>query len=159
MRTAARSRGIDAVLLDAIGSSNDAHFERVVTLVAAGDPRSIGILGMGFKPGVDDAGASVSLRLAGSLERRGYKVSAYDRHLPGTDDQTMDLPPFSSIARFRVGSLRELVAAADTLVLCHDDDGYLEELRGIIRPSQRVVDLAGVGAMACGATDYVGVAW
>jgi GDP-mannose 6-dehydrogenase len=159
IRTLARSRDIDVALLDAIDGSNNAHFERVATLVAAGAPRTIGIVGMGFKPGIDDSGAGVSRRLAATLVRRGYNVSSYDRHLAVAIGTTVNLAQVAPNTGIQVRSLRELVAGADTIVLCHDDDAYLEELRSIVRPSQRVVDLVGVGAAACGATDYVGIAW
>jgi GDP-mannose 6-dehydrogenase len=123
------------------------------------DPAArIGIVGAGFKAGSDDLRVSPYVGLAESLARLGHSVLIYDRHLDAGSvaARTSFVPP--GVLRL-ASSIRELVEFADVLVLCHLDPCYVDELRQSVRPSQRLVDLAGAGPEAFGAASYTGICW
>jgi GDP-mannose 6-dehydrogenase len=149
---------VDVPLLGAIKSSNLAHQDRLLRLVGKDPAERIGIVGAGFKTGTGDIRGSPYVELAESLMRLGHAVCIYDRHLDAeagtarTSSGAQDIPRSAS-------SLRELVEFADVLVLCHPDQCYVEELRQLMRPSQRMVDLVGAGRKASGAASYTGICW
>ena len=81
IRSAAREKGYDPVLLDAIVEVNDRQPERMLDLLArhvdvAG--KRVAVLGLAFKAGTDDIrGSRATLVIEGLLER-GADVVAYD---------------------------------------------------------------------------------
>jgi GDP-mannose 6-dehydrogenase len=155
LRAEARLRHVDVPLLDAAVPSNEAQFARALRLIGAEACGGIGIIGATFKPGVDDTDTSVYARLGLALADRGHEVRFHDRHLAVA--KSADTP----VAHPRlclVDSLGALLEFAQTLVLCHADEAYLALLRKAALPSQRLVDLTGAGALACGAATYVSIA-
>ena len=77
----ARRHGIDVPVLDAILRSNDRHVEAAIHLIERLRRRSIGVLGLSFKPGTDDLRESPILRVIGALVGKGFSVLLHDPHL------------------------------------------------------------------------------
>ena len=88
------------------------------------------LLGMAYKPNLDDTRGSVALKVAGELIRAGYTVLYHDPHVPTVSIDGVEL---SSQPLDR--ALVERVAC--TVLLCpHDDVDY----RLIVRSARLVVD-------------------
>lgn len=78
-----RERGVEASLVEAIGSVNErqkqALLEMIVERFGEGlSGRVFGVWGLAFKPGTDDMRAAPSLETIGGLVERGAKVTAHD---------------------------------------------------------------------------------
>ena len=143
-------------MLDAIETANEAQFDRALRLIETCASGPIGFIGATFKPGVDDTGGSVYLRLGNALAARGHDVRIFDRYVAVTA-ATAAGPSGEGATPQAAASLAELIEFAQTLVLCHDDPSYLAELRRFARASQRLVDLTGV-APASSAAAYCALA-
>ena len=81
LRAAARERGYDPTLLDAVVEVNEKQPERLLGLLddridASGE--RIAVLGLAFKPGTDDVRNARSIPVIEGLFERGATVAAYD---------------------------------------------------------------------------------
>lgn len=99
---------------------------------AAGTPiRKIVTLGASYKSDVGDERESPSLEVAALLQAAGYEVSVHDPYIP----------------KFSAGTLDEMVAGADLLVMLTDHHVYQTELKpGAIKQRMRqpwIVDTRG----------------
>ena len=81
----ARRVEVDAPLLNALAPSNRAHLESIRREILARRARSVGIAGLGFKPGVADLRESPAIGLARRLRRDGIRVQLFDRHADAGD--------------------------------------------------------------------------
>lgn len=70
--------GIDLPILEGTLTSNDLHIEYAVSKIISYKPKSIGILGLGFKPNSDDVRESPSVHLIQKLKRHCTNISFYD---------------------------------------------------------------------------------
>ncbi|MBV8081976.1 MAG: UDP-glucose/GDP-mannose dehydrogenase family protein [Candidatus Eremiobacteraeota bacterium] len=76
-RTGASTRLLDAAL--AVNAAQVEHvISRLATLLDGLDHKTIGVLGLAFKPGTDDVRESPALVLARGLAGRGARVQAHD---------------------------------------------------------------------------------
>jgi UDPglucose 6-dehydrogenase len=91
----AEEAGAAARIVDAAVGVNEAQKERMVTKVleAVGDVsgRTIGLLGLAFKPNTDDMRYAASIVLAEGLSSRGATIRAFD---PVAMDNARELMPF-----------------------------------------------------------------
>lgn len=111
---AGRAAGGDPALLRAVMATNQAikrHF--VEKIVAATTPRTrLGVLGLSFKPGSDDARDTPAADILEQLLKRGRKrITAYDPMANATFHQLYPLP-----LRF-ADRLEDLAAQSDAFVL------------------------------------------
>jgi len=78
----AREAKVASDLVDATISANERQMQRMVEKIAgaAGAPRgkTIGVLGLSFKPNTDDLRAAPSLTIIAGLKRRGFRVRVFD---------------------------------------------------------------------------------
>src|SRR5262249_41879662 len=79
----AREKGQPLAIVDAVVDVNERQHRRMVDKVVAcldGDVRgkSIGVLGLSFKPETDDTRESPALAIVRALQARGARVQAYD---------------------------------------------------------------------------------
>ncbi|HEY7464336.1 MAG TPA: UDP-glucose/GDP-mannose dehydrogenase family protein [Candidatus Limnocylindria bacterium] len=159
----ARKSDIDLPLLNAAITSNAAHFERGVRLVEAAGSRDVAILGLSFKSSTDDLRESPAVALAERLIGKGCRVTIYDPDvdpalLRGANRAFMEqhLP---HLVQLLCSSLAEAVTPAGTVVVTKHWPA-LEELAGLLRDEQRIVDLVGVPALqSLGAHRYAGIGW
>ena len=70
----AKQLGLDLPVHEVILRSNDAHLERLVADMAILNTRTIGMVGLAFKPNTDDLRESAALRLAKQLLKKGKDV-------------------------------------------------------------------------------------
>jgi UDPglucose 6-dehydrogenase len=107
--------GYGATLLDAIFSVNEGTFEEVVVILTrrlgALSGKRIGILGLTYKAGTSTVRRSPALKVVEKLSAKGAKCVAYD---PQADAAEL---AESELTVERVGSVAEVAAGADALVL------------------------------------------
>lgn len=95
----ARKHGVSVPVIDSIQASNRAHSQWTLSYLRralrplAG--RTIGILGLAYKPGTDSTRRSASLELIRELTKEGAKVRAYD---PAVGDLPDDLAAVVTLA-------------------------------------------------------------
>jgi GDP-mannose 6-dehydrogenase len=159
----ARKSDLDLPLLNAALLSNTAHFERGVRLVEAAGGRNVALLGLSFKASTDDLRESPAVALAERLIGRGYRLAIYDpdvvpNSLRGTNKAFINehLPHLAELLEAR---LEDAIGAADTIVVTKRWDG-LDELRRMVGPDQRIVDLVGLDDTDAAPRErYVGIGW
>jgi GDP-mannose 6-dehydrogenase len=74
----AKGAGLDLPLIGNIAASNERHIDDAVERVVATGARSVGVLGLTFKPGTDDLRESPTLALIDRLRARGIRIVAHD---------------------------------------------------------------------------------
>jgi GDP-mannose 6-dehydrogenase len=159
----ARKSDLDLPLLNAALLSNAAHFERGVRLVEAAGGRNVALLGLSFKASTDDLRESPAVALAERLIGRGFRLAIYDpdvvpNSLRGTNKAFINehLPHLAELLEAR---LEDAIGAADTIVVTKRWDG-LDELRRMVGPDQRIVDLVGLDDTDAAPRErYVGIGW
>lgn len=144
--THAARHAVDAPLFGSILRSNDAHLRFLVDTVRAHRPKSVAIIGVGFKPGAADVRDSAPVRLVHALLDEGLHVSV-------ADSAVLDarVPPLGLAAlRAALGDPRaqaapdvaHAVAGADVVVVghpCAEDRAALVEAA----PKVPILDTAG----------------
>lgn len=78
LRAAAAAAGVPAPLPEAAEAANERRFGELEGAVLAAAPGPVGIVGIGFKPGVDELEGSPALELAGRLRAAGREVIVHD---------------------------------------------------------------------------------
>lgn len=107
LRAAAAAVGLETPLAAAVEEANEQRFAEIERLGLAAPPGPIGIVGIGFKPGVDEPEGSPALELARRWEEAGREVLVHD----------LD------------SSLRTLLDACAVVLLAEPDPQRAEELR------------------------------
>jgi GDP-mannose 6-dehydrogenase len=92
---AARRADLNLPLLESIIPSNEEHLKRTLDVILGLGRKRVGMLGLAFKPGIDDLRESPLVELAEQLIGKGYDLRIYD--------------PAVSVSRL-VGTNREYVA-------------------------------------------------
>jgi GDP-mannose 6-dehydrogenase len=139
----AKNAGLDLPLIGNIAASNDRHIEEAVERVVATGARTVGVLGLTFKPGTDDLRESPTLTLIARLQALGIRVVAHDPIIcprvfrPRATTEAL-YPDLAGTDLRR--SVEDVVAEADLLVLTQHTVDYRMETARARLP---VIDLAG----------------
>jgi GDP-mannose 6-dehydrogenase len=160
---AARRTDLDLPLLESILPSNQRHLRRTIDVVLALGKRRIGMLGLAFKPGIDDLRESPLVELAETLVGKGFDVRIHDEvvavsRLVGANREYMDahLP---HLADLMVETAAEAVDHAEVCVVGANNADVVRAVAG--KRELRVVDLVRLPDVAERRREetYVGVAW
>jgi GDP-mannose 6-dehydrogenase len=141
---AARIRGVALPMLENVLASNRHQIDRAVQLVMATQPRTVGLVGLAFKPGTDDMRESPLVELAERLLGKGMRLAIHDPHvqtnrLVGRNKAFVDqvFPHLADLLREDF----EMVAGSDVVVLGHRQPR--EVVERILGSGKTVVDLTG----------------
>ena len=154
---------LDLPVLTSILPSNRQQLERAFELVTSSEHRRIGVLGLSFKAGTDDLRESPMVDLVERLIGKGYDVRVYDHNvelatLVGANRDFI-LHQIPHISRLMVGSVDELLAHAQTVVVGTDDPAF-DKAIAAVADDQRLVDLVrGDGGIEEGPHGYDGICW
>jgi UDPglucose 6-dehydrogenase len=137
-----RAAGHEHPLLEAVRTVNEGQPARVVDLAerALGGlaGRRVGVLGLAFKGGTDDARSSPALRIVDELLERGADVSAYDPLVPAEA-----IPEHRGKIALRA-SLDDLLAACEACIVTTDAPEFASLSRApggpIVVDGRRVLD-------------------
>lgn len=157
----ALQRDLQLPLLYSMLESNQAHINRGLELIMQMPARRIGLLGLSFKSGTDDLRESPFVELGERLLGKGYDLRIYDRnveharmHGANREYITTRIPHLSNLL---VGSLDEITAHADTLVISYPDPEFRSFLPRI--PEEKtIIDLTGI-APGVSHPGYQGICW
>lgn len=155
----ARSASVPTPLLGHLAESNQATIDRAARLVIARGRQPVALLGLTFKPDIEDLRASPYVELARRLLAAGIGLRIFDAALvPG---RTAVGNPVASIEREApdlagslVASPREALAGSELVVISHRGAAPLDTLRDLLT-DQEVIDLDGNSGLGA----YLGAAY
>ncbi len=159
----ARSRDIEAPLIESALESNARHLARGVEMVERHGRRKVGLLGLSFKAGTDDVRESPAVALAETLVGRGYKIAIYDDRvdpngLIGQNRASLerDLPHIAELMR---DSIEQVIDESEVIVVTNGA-GSIGSAAERLKAGQVLVDLAGVMPPTSDeGREYVGICW
>ena len=160
----AKTLDVATPVLDAILESNKKQISRVVSKLLSYKGRSLGFLGLSFKHGTDDLRESPILEVIETMIGKGFHVRIYDEYvsiakLVGSNKEYIEkeIPHVSSLM---CSSARELIRAADVIVVSNSSDEFREALRSELRDDDVVIDLVRIfqEPAALNGT-YYGICW
>ncbi|MEM0449415.1 MAG: UDP binding domain-containing protein, partial [Methanomassiliicoccales archaeon] len=144
----AQSHGVEPRMLNAILSVNQDQPLRLIELLCKRmdiKGRTIGVLGLAFKPGTDDVREAPSLRVVEELMSRGAKVCVHDYRAM---ENFRKLFPQAMFCR----SAKECIQRSDAIIILTEWPGYSDpSLYG----DKLVIDGRGVTL----SSNYEGVCW
>jgi GDP-mannose 6-dehydrogenase len=162
VHTAKRS-DLELPLLESVLPANEKHLERTVETVLALGRRRVGMLGLAFKPGIDDLRESPLVELAERLVGKGYSLKIYDHavsvsRLIGANRQYM-LEHLPHLSELLVETPGEALRHAE---VCIVGSASAEAVQALAEADGRhVIDLVRLPDAASRRRGdlYVGVAW
>ncbi len=159
----AKQRDVELPMLGALLPSNRIHVELALEKVLATGKRRIGFIGLSFKTGTDDLRESPMVTLAEQLIGKGLELLVYDpevhlSRLLGANKRFIEqhVPHIGKLIR---GELAEVVAESDVLIVGINDKALFESIRKLVRPDQRVIDLADIRGRADWPCEVDGLCW
>lgn len=159
----ARMHDVELPMLAHVLPSNRAHIEHAIDKVIASGKRRIGMLGLSFKTGTDDLRESPLVVLAEHFIGKGLSLLIYDpevqlSNLLGANRRFIEqhVPHIGSLIR---GSLEEVIAQSELLVVGLNDATVAAALAQHVRSDQVVLDLARVSHGRATAGKYRGLCW
>jgi GDP-mannose 6-dehydrogenase len=159
----ARMHDVELPMLAHVLPSNRAHIEHAIGKVMASGKRRIGMLGLSFKTGTDDLRESPLVVLAEHFIGKGLSLLIYDpevqlSNLLGANRRFIEqhVPHIGSLIR---GSLEEVIAQSELLVVGLNDATVAAALAQHVRSDQVVLDLARVSHGRATAGEYRGLCW
>jgi GDP-mannose 6-dehydrogenase len=133
----ARRERVNVPVLSNVLSSNACHLRRAIELVLATGKKRVGVLGLVFKSDTDDLRESPACALVKSLLRAGKEVRVCDPRIKlerligaNRDFVERELP---QLPRLLAGSLREVFAASDVIVVAGDHPEFEEGIEHLKR--------------------------
>lgn len=157
----AMQRDLSLPLLYSMLESNQQHIRRGLDLIMKSPVRRIGLLGLSFKSGTDDLRESPFVELGERLLGKGYDLKIYDKNVQharmhGANREYINhkIPHLSNLL---VGSLEEITAHSETLVISYPDPEFRDFLSKI-PPDRNIIDLTGI-AVGVNHPGYHGICW
>lgn len=134
---AAKSSDLELPLLSSLLPSNQAVIERAVQTISSFGARSLGLIGLSFKPDTDDLRESPFVELAERLIGKGYSLKIYDPNVSIANLQGANKEYISRViphlARLLVPTVEEL-GTSELLLHGHTFPGVIEFLRDAALP-------------------------
>jgi GDP-mannose 6-dehydrogenase len=163
---AARQNDVRVPVLEAVLPSNQLQIQKALDMLLREGKRKIGVIGLSFKPNTDDLRESPTVELVERLIGKGFEPLIYDHkvslsRLHGSNRAYIDqiIPHVGSLMQ---PSLEETVGPAEVVVITKSlSDDEREQLLGLLRPDQTLVDLVRLDGPKMGEFKgrYCGIAW
>lgn len=155
----ARDRHLRLPVLEAITVSNDLQKRKAIELILSTGKKSVGILGLAFKPGTDDLRESPVVELAEALVGKGLSIAIYDGNVSmstvfGSNKRYIEeqIPHLAGLMHDTVDSV---LNASEVVVVAQKDPLF----RGLaLREDHVVVDLARLGTREEIRSEYYAIA-
>jgi GDP-mannose 6-dehydrogenase len=159
----AQERGVKAPLLTAVLEANEAQIGRAEMMIEASGHRSVGLVGIAFKPGTDDLRESPLAELASRLIAKGYGLKVYDPYVLEAVENGMssigrgnDVVP--DLDKRLVPGITELIAGSDIILVGNRYEEALLPLNAI-SASHKLVDLTRIDPKLRSNGVYEGICW
>jgi GDP-mannose 6-dehydrogenase len=163
LRYLANSTGTPAHMLNAVIEANEAQIQRAEEMIAASGAKSVGFVGISFKPGTDDMRESPLAELAARLIKGGINVGIYDPYVyeayasnNSTAGRGNDVIP--DLKDRMVEDLDHLINDAGAILV----GNYYKDTVGTLEKAARtrpVVDLTRLNRKMVSAGQYQGICW
>lgn len=156
-------KGVPSPLLDAVLKANEAQIAKAEKMVHSSGGKSVGLVGIAFKPGTDDLRESPLAELASRLIKKGMDVRIYDPFVTQAveggvsamgrgNDVVPDLP-----SRL-VGNIDELIAGSDVILVGNRYEETIAPLNAVSE-YRSMVDLTRINASLRSNGTYDGICW
>jgi GDP-mannose 6-dehydrogenase len=158
----ARQNAVSIPMLEHVLTSNQLQIDMAVRRLLASEARSIGLLGLAFKPDTDDLRESPLVTMAETLHGKGRIVRIYDPALQIErmvgQNRRFALQLLPHLAEMMVESPSDLVSQADAVVVARR---FPSLSLGALpwRPNQFVLDLDGRSEITVGPAELEGLYW
>jgi GDP-mannose 6-dehydrogenase len=158
-----REMDLKLPLFESILPSNDRHLDRAVDMILRTGKKKIGLLGLSFKAHTDDLRESPQVILAKRLLGEGRQLLIWDENvtmgrLIGSNRQYIEeeIPHLGEVLG---NDLAKVVGESEVIVVATRVDR--EELRRLLRPDQKVIDLVNLNRVRRpdGGPTYEGICW
>ena len=158
----ASSRSLQVPMLQGILKSNTAQIENFVRRILKHQPKTIGIVGLAFKPTTDDMRESPYVTVAKALIDEGIILSIYDpnvdpNRLVGSNSENVQ-KALGDLRKLMVGSLDDL-SAVDLVIIGHTVALDSSIVHRWLEAGIRVLDLIGIEDIDRGTEYYEGIYW
>ncbi|HKF54185.1 MAG TPA: UDP-glucose/GDP-mannose dehydrogenase family protein [Blastocatellia bacterium] len=158
----AREMDVDVPVLNAIMTSNRLQVERAIDLVLDTGRRSVGVLGLSFKPGTDDLRESPMIALIEALIGKGLSLSIYDREVElsrifGANKDYLErvIPHISKLLK---PSMDTVIQDSEVIVIGKQQEEFLS-LSDNLNNGRIIIDLVRLFDRAGGKKSYEGICW
>jgi GDP-mannose 6-dehydrogenase len=156
-------KGVETPLLDAVLVANAAQIDRAEKMVDVSGARSVGLVGIAFKPGTDDLRESPLAELASRLIDKGMEVRIYDPYvwqaveggvsaMGRGNDVVPDLP-----SRL-VGKIEDLISSSDVILVGNRYEETIAPLNAVSE-YRSLVDLTRINTSLRSNGTYEGICW
>lgn len=157
----AQLRSIRVPMLASVMESNQLQIDALVARVVAHKPQMVGLVGLAFKPGVDDMRESPYVTVAKRLLGEGVTVRIHD---PGVHPDRL-IGANKELVQSALGHLERLLVArlgdlddCDSILVNHSTVDSAT-VCGWLKRGIRIIDLAGVAGVDRASPGYEGIAW
>ena len=159
----ADKKGVPSPLLDAVLKANEAQIAKAEKMVHSSGGRTVGLVGIAFKPGTDDLRESPLAELASRLIKKGMDVRIYDPFVTQAvaggvsamgrgNDVVPDLP-----SRL-VGRIEDLISSSDVILVGNRYEETIAPLNAVSE-YRSLVDLTRINASLRSNGTYEGICW
>lgn len=167
----AEEAGVDLPMISNLGVSNRAHIDEAVRMVRETGAKTVGVLGIAFKPGTDDLRESPALEVIAALRDHGIKVVAHDPAITQNTaiEAQLGYVKHASAGLGRLASeLRDMLAAspeavaraADALIVTQSATEYAAVARAAMeQDGTPVIDVVRAFKDAPAHQEYHGIGW
>jgi GDP-mannose 6-dehydrogenase len=157
----AELRSIRVPMLGSVLESNAQQIEELIARILGHRPRTVGMVGLAFKPGVDDMRESPYVTVAKRLLGEGKSLRIHD---PGVHPDRL-IGANKTLVQSALGHLEQLLVSdskqldACDLVIINHATVSAAQVNEWLRRGIRVVDMAGIAGVDRAAGGYEGIAW
>jgi GDP-mannose 6-dehydrogenase len=150
-------------VIRAILPSNALQIERAVEMVLDTGKRSVGMMGLSFKPGTDDLRESPLVVLAERLLGKGLELKIYDSNvslakLIGANKRYIE-HEIPHLSRLMVSSLEDLFQRTEVIVVGNRAPEFAEALQRYATDKFTIIDLARIIPNSAQPANYHGICW
>lgn len=159
----AKDKDVASPILDAVLVANEAQIAKAEKMVADASVKTVGMIGISFKPGTDDLRESPLAELAARLINSGVNVDIYDPFVGqayqqgnSTAGRGNDVVP--DLEARLVQELDTLIAGSEMIVVGNIYKDTLEKL-GAVAANVPMIDLARLNRSLNSGGKYQGICW
>ncbi len=156
-------KGVASPLLDAVLVANAAQIDRAEQMIQNSGAKSVGLVGIAFKPGTDDLRESPLAELASRLISKGMELKVYDPYvwqaveggvsaMGRGNDVVPDLP------NRLVGRIEDLISSSDVILVGNRYEETIAPLNAVSE-YRSLVDLTRINASLRSNGTYEGICW
>jgi GDP-mannose 6-dehydrogenase len=159
----AHKKGVPSPLLDSVLKANAAQIDRAEQMVADSGGKSVGLVGIAFKPGTDDLRESPLAELASRLIAKGMELKVYDPFVTqavegGVSAMGRGNDVVPDLASRLVGRIEDLIAGADVILVGNRYEEAIAPLNAVSE-YRSLVDLTRINSSLRSNGTYEGICW